>query len=175
MNYEIIKPLFNGNFSDSQMNGLQTIIQEAGNIGTKHLAYILATIYHETGRKMQPVKEFGNESYLRSKPYYPYYGRGHIQLTWDYNYKKFGNLLGIDLFDNPDLALVPEHSINIAFIGMTKGLFTSKKLSDFFNDTITDWIWARSIINGKRKGESLPDRAEDIAEYGKLFYQALKD
>jgi predicted chitinase len=36
------------------------------------------------------TQEIGSSSYLRSRPYYPYIGRGFIQCTWDYNYKSFG-------------------------------------------------------------------------------------
>ncbi|CAL4912430.1 unnamed protein product [Urochloa decumbens] len=33
----------------------------------------------------------------------PYYGRGPIQLTHDYNYRRAGRALGLDLLGNPDL------------------------------------------------------------------------
>ena len=32
-----------------------------------------------------------------------YYGRGPIQLSWDYNYRAAGSALGLDLLNNPDL------------------------------------------------------------------------
>ena len=32
-----------------------------------------------------------------------YYGRGPIQLSWNYNYAAAGNALGLDLLNNPDL------------------------------------------------------------------------
>jgi chitodextrinase len=32
-----------------------------------------------------------------------YYGRGPMQLSWNYNYRAAGNALGIDLWSNPDL------------------------------------------------------------------------
>ncbi len=44
-----------------------------------------------------------------SKPYgcpagqAAYYGRGPIQLSWNYNYKTAGDALGIDLLHNPNL------------------------------------------------------------------------
>ena len=66
------------------------------------LAYALGTAHHETDRKFGPIREYGLG---KGKPYYPYYGRGLVQLTWDYNYEKMGKKLGIKLLDNPDLAL----------------------------------------------------------------------
>lgn len=34
---------------------------------------------------------------------YKYFGRGFIQLTHDYNYNSFGEYIGVDLINNPDL------------------------------------------------------------------------
>jgi putative chitinase len=47
-------------------------------------------------------------SYLRNQPYYPYYGRGPIQLTWDYNYRSYADDSGNDVVNNPDLLTEPE-------------------------------------------------------------------
>ena len=60
-------------------------------------AYVLATAYHETAHTMKPVREYGGETYLKKKKYYPYVGMGYVQLTWDYNYKKASDKLGVDL------------------------------------------------------------------------------
>lgn len=45
---------------------------------------------------------------------YKYRGRGLIQLTGKNNYIKYGNMLGIDLVNNPDLAADPEIAAKIA-------------------------------------------------------------
>ncbi|XP_030942484.1 endochitinase 2-like [Quercus lobata] len=48
-------------------------------------------------------------SYCASDPNYPcasgrqYYGRGPIQLSWNYNYGRCGKAIGVDLLNNPDL------------------------------------------------------------------------
>ena len=39
--------------------------------------------------------------------YWPYYGRGFIQLTWEFNYIRYGSELSEPLANSPDLALVP--------------------------------------------------------------------
>lgn len=56
--------VFGTSLSQGQVEGLNAILDEAGRRGTplKHLAYILATPYLETGGKMQPVRENLNYS-----------------------------------------------------------------------------------------------------------------
>lgn len=132
----------------------------------RQFAYLLGTIYHETGFKMIPVTENGSENYLKSKPYYPFIGRGFVQITWKRNYEAFGKILGINLINNPDNALDPFISANIAVIGMTKGKFTGVSLSKYFNSVKEDWLNARRIINGL-------DKAEVIANYAKRFDACL--
>lgn len=130
-------------------------------------AYVLATIKHETAESYQPIKEMGGDRYLRSKSYFPFFGRGIIQLTWKFNYQNFSDILGIDLIHNLDLALEPETAWRICEYGMAKGTFTGKKLSDYFNDKGTDFVRARRIINGN-------DRAGLISGYAISFYQTLE-
>ncbi len=129
-------------------------------------AYVLATIKHETANTFLPIREIGTEAYLKSKPYWPYIGRGYVQITWKDNYKRFGKLFGLDFVNHPEQVLEKEISWQIAELGMTKGLFTGVKLSDFINDEKTDYINARKIINGL-------DCAEKIADYAKIFEVSL--
>ncbi|PLY05393.1 MAG: hypothetical protein C0625_15305 [Arcobacter sp.] len=46
--------------------------------------HFLAQIYHETNR-FRSSEEEGSSSYLSGKSYYPFYGRGLMQLTWKGN------------------------------------------------------------------------------------------
>jgi hypothetical protein len=116
------------------------------------LAYMLATTYHETAKKMWPVVEYGSESYLEGKPYYPYIGRGFVQLTWEDNYDKASKILSLvderDLVENPTMALDSLVAARIMFRGMAEGWFTGAKLGQYFNEVEDDPVNARRIING---------------------------
>lgn len=138
--------------------------QDIANIDA--IKYILATVEHETNGTFKPVKEayWLSENWRKKNlRYYPYYGRGLVQITWRHNYLKFSKILTemygcnyINLSKNPDLVLNEEFSIKILVYGMKHGVFTGKKLGDYFNDEKSNFIGARKIINGK-------DRAEHIA------------
>ena len=90
-----------------------------------------------------------------------------MQLTWYENYERMGRILGIPLLEHPELALDTEISAKILVVGMTKGLFTGKKLADYFNSEKEDWINARRIVNGL-------DRASDIANHSKKFLHCIR-
>ncbi|WP_329052247.1 chitinase [Amycolatopsis sp. NBC_01488] len=73
-------------------------------------AAFLANVDHETGGLVYIVEQ-NTANYPHycdtSQPYgcpagqAAYYGRGPIQLSWNFNYKAAGDALGIDLLDNP--------------------------------------------------------------------------
>ena len=168
----IRQKLFNGRLSQAQVNGIDAILQAINQHGLpdkRQAAYILATAYHETARTMQPVEELGKG---RGREYgvaidgKVYYGRGYVQLTWLYNYKIMGKLLDIGLVKNPALACEPDVAAQIMLQGMTRGLFTGKKLSDYINSLKCDYVNARRIINGS-------DRALLIAGYAVIWADAL--
>ena len=146
------------------MTGFEFVISKLKDSSVKDLrqqAYVIATIAHETANTFTPILEYGSPEYLKAKPYYPFIGRGYIQLTWKNNYELFGRLLKIDLVNNMELVLEPETAWKICEIGMTKGLFTGKKLDDYLNDKTTDWINSRRIINGIDKAEKIAKQAQE--------------
>lgn len=179
--------LFKGKMSNEQVAGMESILltwETEGLTDLRWLAYMLATTLHETARTMQPIEEYGKgKGYRYGKkikrsgipytlPDKIYYGRGYVQLTWFENYETMGRLLGVDLLNNPDLALQPVIASKIMFEGMTKGDssfgdFTGKSLENYFNDKKEDWVNARRIINGT-------DKADLVAGYGKKFMGALR-
>jgi len=139
------------------------IIDATKGLPKKYRAYILATAYHETAHTMKPVREYGGETYLKKKKYYPYVGMGYVQLTWLYNYEKATKKLGVDFVSRPSLLLLPEHAVRILVLGMTEGWFTGKKLSDY-----TDYKSMRRIVNGT-------DKADLIASYAVEYEKQLPD
>lgn len=131
-------------------------------------AYVLATGFWETGKTMVPVREYGGETYLKSKPYYPYVGMGFCQITWLINYQRATKELGVDFVSDPQKLLIPEYSAEIIVAGMSEGWFTGKKLSDYITLSKSDFVNARRIINGM-------DKAALIAGFATIYDGLLKE
>lgn len=194
-------PLYNQTFLDNvtddfhalggnkQSAGMKAIIdgfeKHLPGADLRWLAYMLATAFHETAATMQPVREaFWLSENWRKKhlSYYPYYGRGYVQLTHQGNYKKAGDDIGVDLVDNPDLAMDPGNAAHVMFVGMTEGWFRSDShgrhtLSRYFSNDVDDPVGARNIINGKETkivGGKETTVAAIIAGYHDIFLTALK-
>jgi len=148
------------------------------------LADMMSTARGEVGRNMAPVREGFAQSdsaaraYVkRNFPHYAmeilghvWYGRGLVQLTWLRNYQAFRDevlrVFGVDIVANPDAVLRPDIAVYIMFEGMIRGVFTGKKLADYFTDKVSDWINARRIINGT-------DKAAFFGDMGRRFHAAL--
>jgi predicted chitinase len=136
------------------------------------IAYVLATVQHETDQTYRPVVEAyylgpaKQKTYLSKLRYRPYYGRGYVQLTWKDNYKFYGNLLHLDLVGSPELALEPKTALFVLVHGFKTGAFTGRKISDYINEHHVDFLNARRCINGL-------DRAADIAALAKAHLDRL--
>ena len=111
----------NGQFGEGPL--LRVAKQEG--IEGKELAAFLAQMSHETGqfqfrRELSGGREYygghtGPWTDAKGKTYTTkYHGRGYIQLTHDYNYKKYGDMFGVDLLNNPDLAMDGDLAAKIA-------------------------------------------------------------
>lgn len=166
--------LFDGKLEQGQVNGVNAIMtewQKRGLSDLRWLAYMLATVYWECDKTMQPIEEYGkgkSRKYGNIDPisHKVYFGRGFVQLTWKANYEKFSEITGIDLVNYPERALELNVATQILFEGMIKGLFTGVGLPKYFNEDKEDWKNARKIINGL-------DRAELIAGIAMKFHQAI--
>jgi putative chitinase len=180
---------FGGSLTQAQVDGMNYLLEvwewgwEKPNPrdGNKWLAYCLATAYHETGAKMTPVAENGGKAYGNPPKSYwnpvgpykkAYYGRGHVQLTWEDNYKKgqqrLKDVYGLDVLihPHPELMLDDRPSALILFDGMSVGWFTGVGLPKYFNGTTEDPYNARRVVNGT-------DQAQKIAGYYQNFKVAI--
>jgi predicted chitinase len=133
------------------------------------MAYVLATVEHETANTFKPVREaFWNSEDWRERnlPYYPYYGRGYIQLTHRSNYQKYSDILKVDLTNNPDKVMEPKIALFILVDGMAKGIFTGHRLGQYVNANKTDFVEVRRVVNGR-------DRAHHIANLAKSWLSKI--
>ena len=170
------------NLITTNVSGLEKVLDYAEGRGTglQSLAYILATAWWETAQTMQPVREafwLSEDWRKRNLRYYPYYGRGYVQLTWETNYRKAAEMVGLaseTFVNNPNLVMDPKHALPILFKGMETGIFTSKKLFDYVDDIdesdiedSREFRAARRVVNGT-------DKAATIATLVVHFEYALK-
>ena len=175
-----------GSLSQEAVDNINLIVEtcEKYNLTYPQTAYLLATTYHETAHTFKPIEEYGGDKYLSkydtgrlakalgNTPQadgdgIKYAGRGYVMITGRYNYKFAGEQLGIDLINNPDLALQPKYAAEILVKGSKEGWFTSKKLSDYINDKSKSYYQARRVINGL-------DKAQQIADIAVVMERALR-
>lgn len=160
-----------------QEKGAKLIIENFNKYGDgdkRKLAYILSTAMVENRLGVYP-RELGDYDYFlkydsrlgNNQPGdgYKYRGAGFVQLTGKSNYRKMSKYVNIDLVANPEKAADFNNAAKIIVIGMTKGLFTGKKLSDYFSNSKTDWVGARRIVNA--------DSGAKAAGYAREFYKYL--
>lgn len=187
--------LFGGSLSQPQVDGINRLVAAFTLYGTgdrRHLSYGCATSFHETGRRMQPVREgfaatdaqaraavadlfrrgrISTNYALPNKVGKSFYGRGDVQLTHEHNYAAMGLLIGVDLVKDPDRALDPAISARILWEGILRGVslrgdFTGKALEDYIVGDRCDFIGARRTVNGT-------DKAQEIAGYATIFEKAF--
>lgn len=168
---------FNGRLKQTQVDGLNAILDYAQKRFPKmidsELAYVLATAQWESAHSMQPIEEGfplkgdALRRFQRKLRYFPWFGRGHVQLTWENNYRRFGLL-------PPETALDMDNSLRVLFEGMIFGIFRKgHRLADYFSPTHSDPVGARLIVNGVPRGGNKPDRADEIAALWKGYVAAL--
>lgn len=164
-----------GALTQPQVNILNILLRTAGTarwpIGW--LAYGLATAWHEA--RLLPQAEWGRgkgRPYAKAGKYgQAQYGRGLVQLTWDFNYEWADKALELNgqLLRNFDLALDPTIATRILVKGMEDGAFTGRRLGQYIvrRGTPEAFVNARRIINGT-------DKAQLIAGYAERFQAALE-
>jgi putative chitinase len=201
---DVRNTLFNGRLGQSQVDGMEAIlnfwesppVQPTGNFKANWdirnlgwLAYMFATVYHETAFTMQPIDEFGSDA--RFTDLYEdrsdlgnnqpgdgarFHGRGYVQLTGRNNYKIMTPVVNEfypdspDFTKNPDAVKQPKYAAVIMFYGMFNGAFTGEALKNHIGDPAqgqkVDYFNARRVINGL-------DKADEIKGYALKFEQIL--
>lgn len=175
--FEALRNTF-GPLSQKQVDGYNRLLKAmtAAAWPLAFTAYGLTTSRHETADNIVPVEEaYWKDDEWRRKNlrYYPWHGRGDVQLTWEANYRKADSALGLGgrLIADPRLALDPEISAKVLVQGMQNGWFSGKKLSDYLPSDgpadIHQFSNARRIINGT-------DKAVPIAEIALKVQAALQ-
>jgi hypothetical protein len=132
---------------------------------------VIGTTAIESASNFSPVREgcyLGEpepaESHRKQLAYYPYYGRGELQLTHENNYRLYGqkaadlwgmdpNLAAFDLVTHPDHALDPELAAAVLalYFRDTRALPTANYPEGY---TLTqacddqDWLWVRILVYG---------------------------
>ncbi|NRA81619.1 MAG: hypothetical protein HRU18_25760 [Pseudoalteromonas sp.] len=174
--FSSIRSMFSGTLETSQVDGINAKLSSFGKAcwPISWASYAMATSYHETAKTMQPVEEaywLSDDWRKQNLRYYPWHGRGDVQLTWEYNYKKADEKLGLSgsLIANPERALEPKISADVMVYGMQEGWFTNHSLGQHLPDdlgTQEQFESARRIINGT-------DKKSEIAGIAKQFQDAF--
>lgn len=162
------------------------------------IANSLAQIKLETAHSFNPVVEgyylgdSGSPNYYTGNTervrhfqerlrYYPHFGRGDIQLTWEENYSDFDGYVRkyfpeivaefetrtgrkFNLIEHPEQALDGKISFCIMTVGMHRGYFRhGHSLDRYINPREVDYFNARDIVNGdKRYKNKQGERIGDI-------------
>ncbi len=163
-----------GRFDTVQFETIRALLKDAAHWPIGWVAYGLATAWHEA--RLKPIEEIGKgkgREYGKPGKHGGQiaYGRGLVQLTWDWNYQAMDDALGLggSLVKDYSLALKPDIAVRILIDGMERGRFTGKSLAIYIGKrgTRPEFVQARRIINGT-------DRADLIAGYAEQFQDALE-
>lgn len=131
----------------------------------QRLCHFLAQAAHETDG-FRTLEEYGGPAYFlryegrrdlgntQAGDGIRYYGRGIFQLTGRANYRRFGQLLGIDLEAEPERAKEPATSLRVAFAYWSERAINPAADAD-------DIERVTRLINGGRNG--LGERARYLA------------
>lgn len=134
----------------------------------RELVAFFANVARETG-ELDYIEQFPESRGNTGN----YFGRGPIQLTWDYNYQEAGDAIGYDLLSNPDLVATDGVVTWLTALwfwmdadGAGKGTCHGAISQGNFGQTI-------NIINGGLECHSGNQAALQRIEYFKSYSQTL--
>lgn len=172
-----------GPLKTPQVEGFEAILKAMTGWPLSWQAYGLATAWHETGEKMQPVREahWLSEAWRKENlRYWPHYGRGYVQITWPKNYEwldKASAAAGLtkpgEILADLDLAMRPDIAALALRLGLEEGRYDAqgKRMSDRLpaagGASRAQYVNARYLVN-------IQDKAGEIADYALKFEAALR-
>ncbi len=145
----------------------------------RELAGFLANVAHETGGLVY-VDEIVKGDYCSSSSDCPcadgqqYYGRGSLQLSWNFNYCSAGDALGVDLRSNP--GLISTDSRLAWATGVWFWMTSTGAGNQTSHDAIVGGSFAGTIeaINGSIEcNGGDPSEVQDRVQYYQQFCQLL--
>ena len=169
-----------GSLEQVQVDSVEAILKSMAASPVQHVAYVLATAWHEA--RFEPQEEWGKgkgRPYAKPGKYgQSQHGRGLVQITWDRNYEwldaaaaEAGLIERGALLKDFSLALRPDIAVLALVKGMREAAFASngKPLSHYGPkaDGSFDYLHARQTVNRM-------DKAELIAGHARKFEAALK-
>lgn len=141
--------------------------------------YALATVHHETEGLFVPFCELGNpEDFAEREPGTPFGSllgnrfegdgylfrrRGYMPINGRYAYALFGSVLAIPLTTDLDMVLEPDVAFRMLKVGMEQGLFTGRKVKEFINADMANYVAARRVFNRLDKANVIAGHARAIA------------
>lgn len=202
--FDTIKPLFGGHFTQEQVKGITAILDEwmarwFDKTPPTQFAYVLATPWWETGRKMVAIEEHGNRAYFMhmydktgARPHVAavlgntevgdgdkFHGYGLPQVTGRANARKATKRMRelgyiddtVDFERDPKLMLDEKYAVPILFISMEEGWFTGRSLDKDIDPKVDGDEFADYL-----KGRDIingKDHAREIANAASVFLKAI--
>jgi putative chitinase len=144
---------------------MNDLLPPAGICTRDRICHFLAQLAHETGgfrydEELASGAQYENRTDLgntQSGDGVKFKGRGFIQLTGRYNYRKYGELLNLPLEQNPELAKQPRVSLKIALVYWNmqdlnyyadRGDFEeiTRRINGGLNGLTDRWSWLNRIM-----------------------------
>lgn len=195
--------IFGTSLSAAQVQGVEAILDEGQRRGAKvqELAYILATAYHETGAKMQPVSENLNYSAAGLRGTFPKYfseadarvyarqpqrianrayanriGNGNEASGdgWRFRGRGLVQITGRANYRTYGIESAPDKALQPAT--STRIIFDGMLNGQFTGKKLSDYIAnGKADYYGARRIVNGTDKAAQIAVYAKAFEKALRE
>lgn len=163
-----LAPAANAAIIASMADRFDELARDTGITTRLRLCHFLAQAAHETDG-FRTLEEYGGPAYFvryegrrdlgntQAGDGIRYHGRGIFQLTGRANYRRFGQVLGIDLEAEPERAKEPAVALSVAFAyWRERGLTAAADADDIERVT--------KLINGGRNGLAARTRYLKLAE-----------